>query len=87
VSADPLFVSGALDFGTAAIGVVLSGANTNGAAGVRAIRAAGGRAVAQLPSDAAFAVMPQAALNAGVDYCGSAEDIGRYLSVLCAPQA
>jgi two-component system chemotaxis response regulator CheB len=87
VSADPLFVSAAQDFGPAAIGVVLSGANSNGAAGVRAIRAAGGRTAAQRPSDAGFAVMPQAALKAGVDYCGSAEDIGRYLSAICAPLA
>lgn len=84
VSADPLFVSAADEFGPAAIGVVLSGANTNGADGVRAIRAAGGRTVAQHPADAAFPIMPQAAARAGVDYCGSAEDIGRYLSSLCA---
>jgi chemotaxis response regulator CheB len=86
VSADPLFVSGAQDFGPAAIAVVLSGANTNGAEGVRAIRTAGGRAVAQDPSDAAFGVMPQAAMDAGVDYCGTAEDIGRYLSDVCMPR-
>ena len=86
VSADPLFVSAAESLGAAAVGVVLSGANTNGAAGVRAIRAAGGKTLAQSPHDAAFPIMPQAALDAGVDYCGSAEDIGRYLSVLCAPR-
>lgn len=87
VSADPLLVSAAADFGAAAVAVVLSGANTNGAAGVRAVRAAGGTAVAQSPSDAAFSVMPRAALHAGVDYSGSAEDIGRYLSGLCAPRS
>jgi two-component system chemotaxis response regulator CheB len=86
VSIDPLFASAAREFGASAVGVVLSGANTNGAAGVRTIRAAGGTTLAQRPGDAAFPVMPQAALAAGVDYCGSAEDIGRYLSVLCAPR-
>ena len=85
VSADPLLVSAARDLGAAVIAVVLSGANTNGAAGVRAVRAAGGHAVAQDPKDADFAIMPRAAIDAGVDYSGNAEDIGRYLSSLCAP--
>ena len=87
VSADPLFSSAAHDLGPSAIGVVLSGANTNGAAGLRAIRAAGGTALAQQPSDAAYPIMPQAALDAGVDYCGTAEELGQYLSSLCAPRA
>jgi two-component system chemotaxis response regulator CheB len=83
VSADPLFVSGAKDFGAATIGVVLSGANRNGAAGVRAIRAVGGKAVAQAPQDAEYATMPRAALQAGVNFCGSVEDIAHYLAAIC----
>jgi two-component system chemotaxis response regulator CheB len=86
VSADPLFVSAAEDFGAATIGVVLSGCNQNGAGGVRAIRAAGGKAVAQAPQDAAYATMPRAALQAGVDFCGSAEDIAHYLAAICRPR-
>jgi two-component system chemotaxis response regulator CheB len=83
VSADPLFASGAEDFGASAIGVVLSGANANGAAGVQTIRAAGGTAIAQDPREAAYGQMPLAALSAGVDYCGSARQIARYLNIVC----
>lgn len=83
ISADPLFVSGAQDFGAATIGVVLSGANQNGAAGVRVIRAAGGKAVAQSPHDAAYSEMPRAALRAGVDFSGSAEEVAQYLVASC----
>ena len=86
-SADPLLLSAARDFGPQAIGVVLSGANASGSAGLKAIRAAGGRALAQAPSEAAFPTMPMAALQMGVDICASAEALGRYLADHCQREA
>jgi len=82
-SADPLLLSAARDFGPRTIGVVLSGANTNGSAGLKAIRAAGGRALVQDPTEAAHATMPMAALQLGVDVCASAQALGRYLAEQC----
>ncbi len=47
------------------IGVVLSGAGSDGAAGVKAVRAAGGVTFAQEPATAAFDSMPRAAIGTG----------------------
>jgi two-component system, chemotaxis family, protein-glutamate methylesterase/glutaminase len=44
--------------------VVLTGANEDGARGLQAIAAAGGRTIVQQPSTAVAAAMPQAALAA-----------------------
>lgn len=82
-SADPLLLSAARDFGPRALGVVLSGANANGSAGLKAIRAAGGRALAQDPHEATFSTMPMAALRMGVDVCASAKELGQYLAEHC----
>ena len=49
-----------------AIGIVLSGAGAQGAAGLAAIREMGGVTLAQLPADAAHEGMPRAAIDAGL---------------------
>jgi len=47
--------------------VILSGANTDGAAGLRAIADAGGVTIVQRPSTAEAPTMPEAALRACPD--------------------
>jgi two-component system chemotaxis response regulator CheB len=61
-SIDVLFEAIAESFGPRVIGVVLTGANDDGAAGLAAIAAAGGAAVVQEPSTAERSAMPAAAV-------------------------
>ena len=61
-SLDPLFRSVALCCGSRAVGAVLTGTLGDGAAGLQALKQAGGITVVQDPSDAAFAEMPTTAL-------------------------
>lgn len=63
-SIDVLFESAADAFGPDAMGVILTGANPDGAAGLRAIAAAGGMALVEDPAAAYAPAMPQAALAA-----------------------
>ena len=60
-SIDVTFSSAAETFGTAAIGVILTGANADGAQGLRRIVDAGGTAIVQDPDSAEMPVMPRAA--------------------------
>jgi two-component system chemotaxis response regulator CheB len=62
-SIDVLFESLAEAYGSRVIGVVLTGANDDGAAGLEAITAAGGAAVVQDPATAARGAMPAAAAD------------------------
>jgi two-component system chemotaxis response regulator CheB len=64
-SADLLFQSAARAYGNRAIGVVLSGNGSDGAAGCLAIAEAGGTVVAQDPVECANARMPAAAVKRG----------------------
>lgn len=64
-SIDRMFESIAETYGERAIGVILSGANSDGADGIRAIHLAGGTTLAQEPRTAENPRMPQAAINTG----------------------
>jgi two-component system chemotaxis response regulator CheB len=83
-SIDVLFYSAAEVWQRDLIGVVLTGANADGAAGLQRIRQLGGIAVVQSPSDAEATTMPQAALDtAGADYCVPLSEIAPLLNRLC----
>ncbi|MBV9583867.1 MAG: chemotaxis protein CheB [Alphaproteobacteria bacterium] len=61
---DPLFRSAAEHYGPRAIGVVLSGTGSDGAAGLERIQRAGGLAVVQEPANALYPDMPRSAATA-----------------------
>ncbi|MDR5768144.1 MULTISPECIES: chemotaxis protein CheB [unclassified Caballeronia] len=61
-SVDVLFESAAHAYGERLLGIVLSGANDDGARGTRAIREAGGACWAQNPETASAPAMPLAAI-------------------------
>jgi two-component system chemotaxis response regulator CheB len=63
-SIDVLFESAADSFGAAAAGVILSGANEDGARGLARIHAAGGAAIIQDPATAQHGAMPAFAARA-----------------------
>lgn len=66
-SIDVLFESAADVYGAGLLGVVLSGANQDGARGLQDILEAGGRALVQAPEEAQCPAMPKAALGAAPD--------------------
>lgn len=77
-SIDVLFQSGADAFGEEVLAILLTGANEDGAEGLRKIHAAGGTTVVQDPASAYAPLMPESALNlfqpssvAGLDQIGS----------------
>jgi two-component system, chemotaxis family, protein-glutamate methylesterase/glutaminase len=61
---DVLFESAADAYGPGLIGIILTGANHDGANGMKAIVDAGGLAIVQRPEDAFAPAMPEAALAA-----------------------
>jgi two-component system chemotaxis response regulator CheB len=80
---DPLFRTAAREFGSRVIGVVLSGALSDGAYGLSAIKAAGGVAIVQDPREACVATMPLNALNeVAVDYMLPAAEIAGVIARL-----
>ena len=80
---DVLFVSAAGAYGGRLAGVLLSGANADGADGLVAIKRAGGLAIVQSPDDAETPVMPQAALaRIQPDHLLPAREIGAVLGRL-----
>ncbi|KYF52960.1 hypothetical protein BE04_48185 [Sorangium cellulosum] len=80
-SVDLFFKSIAEHYGENAIGVVLSGTGSDGAQGVRAIKAAGGVTLCQTPESAKYDGMPRAAKQTGaVDLELGLEEMANRLS-------
>jgi two-component system chemotaxis response regulator CheB len=65
-SVDVLMASAAKAYGAAALGVLLTGMGSDGVAGLRAIRDAGGRTLAESEETCVIYGMPKAAVEAGV---------------------
>jgi two-component system chemotaxis response regulator CheB len=84
-AADPLFIFAAEAHGKRVMGVVLSGGNSDGAAGLRAIAEHGGTALVQDPKEAAMPYMPRAAIAADhPDACLKVEEIAKRIRSFCA---
>jgi len=82
-SIDVLFESAADTWGAQVAGVLLTGANEDGAAGLEAIHRNGGLTVIQDPAEAAMPTMPRAALQRfAPDYILPLRDIHRLLREL-----
>jgi two-component system, chemotaxis family, protein-glutamate methylesterase/glutaminase len=82
-SIDVLLDSAADTYGGRLIAVILTGANDDGAYGIRRVKRRGGVTIAQDPSTAARREMPEAAIATGaVDHVLPLEDIGPRLGEL-----
>lgn len=82
-SIDVLFESAADAYGSELVGVLLSGANHDGAHGLKLIEQAGGRVLIEDPANAYAPVMPRAALVACPQaWVGSPSQIASYLKDL-----
>lgn len=82
---DVLFESAATVYGRSVIGIVLTGANQDGAAGLAQIKARGGLTIVQDPRTAECPMMPEAALaKSPVDYVLPLSQISPMLLTLCA---
>jgi two-component system, chemotaxis family, protein-glutamate methylesterase/glutaminase len=83
-SIDVLFDSAAHTYGAGVIGIILTGANVDGAAGLARIKQRGGVAIVQDPARAARRSMPDAAIAATVaDAILPLEEIGPFIYGLC----
>jgi two-component system, chemotaxis family, protein-glutamate methylesterase/glutaminase len=83
-SIDVLFESAADAYGPGVIGVVLTGANADGADGLARIVERGGAAIVQDPETAEAPEMPAAAIAAAKAKVLPLERIGPHLAELCA---
>jgi two-component system, chemotaxis family, protein-glutamate methylesterase/glutaminase len=83
-SIDVLLESAAYAYGPAVIGIILTGANEDGAAGLARIKERGGVAIVQDPAGAVRRAMPDAAIAAtAADAILPLEEIGKFLYGLC----
>jgi two-component system chemotaxis response regulator CheB len=79
-SIDVLFETAADAYGSRLVGIVLTGANTDGSHGLKRIKESGGLTVVQDPSTAEIETMPRAAIAASkVDHILPLEEIGPFL--------
>ncbi len=77
---DPLFESAAMFYGPTVLAVALTGANSDGAMGLRKIQKKGGKVMVQDPDSAEAEAMPKAALAAvEADYVIWLDQIGPQL--------
>jgi two-component system chemotaxis response regulator CheB len=82
---DPLFRSAAIAYGSATVGVVLTGQLDDGTAGLLAIKDRGGVAIVQDPAEAPAPGMPRSALkHVAVDKCCPLAEIAPLIVALVA---
>lgn len=82
-SVDRLFASIAHEYGCYGVGVILSGAGSDGVRGCHAIQGQGGMTIAQHPETVAFSGMVTAAVDANViQYVLKIDDIGNKIASL-----
>lgn len=82
-SIDVMFESAAYTYGASLIGIILTGANNDGAAGISLIKDFGGLTIAQDPATTEFPAMPGFAIATGkVDKICSIKEISKYLKSL-----
>ncbi len=79
-SIDVLFKSASPFYGQCLAGILLTGANADGAAGMKLIKENGGLTIAQNPETAVAPAMPQSAINScEVDFILTLEEIPKVL--------
>ncbi|RCR67941.1 chemotaxis protein CheB [Larkinella punicea] len=82
-SLDVTFESAADVYGSSLVGILLSGANADGTAGLNLIKARGGVLIAQKPETAQAAFMPQHAIqNAPIDRVLDVEEMAVFINSL-----
>lgn len=81
-SIDVTFESAADIFGYRTIGILLSGANADGASGIRMINKRGGLTAVQDPGTSASPYMPQKALEAGAQHIIAPESLAGFIADL-----
>jgi two-component system chemotaxis response regulator CheB len=80
-SIDVLFETAAEAYGKSLIGIILTGANSDGSRGIHKIKQYGGLTVVQDPLNAEIDKMPKAAIQSTeVDYILSLDKIGEFLN-------
>jgi two-component system chemotaxis response regulator CheB len=86
-SIDVLFETAADAYEQNLLGIVLSGANSDGARGLRLVKDLGGQAIVQNPATAHSQEMPRSALAACPEAeCLNLEEIGRYLQQISSAE-
>lgn len=84
-SIDVLFDSAAYAYGNKVLGILLTGANNDGAEGMKKIQKMGGMTIVQKPSDAEWNVMPKAAIDMmKPDYILTTEEIINKIKNICS---
>ena len=87
-SIDVLFESAADSYGQNVVGIILTGANGDGALGLAKIKAAGGLTIVQEPATARAPEMPKAAVAATtIDRILPLQEIAPFLNSLCGVTA
>ncbi len=82
-SIDPMFRSAARTYGSDVIGVILTGGLNDGTAGLYEIKAQGGTAIVQDPSNAVGSSMPRSAIeHVAVDHVANVSEIAPLLVAL-----
>lgn len=82
-SIDVLFETAAEAYGDKLIGIILTGANSDGTRGLKRIKEMGGLAIVQDPEEAESVVMPRSAIeNVNVDHVMKLDDLIIFLNHL-----